>query len=839
MPVDHDTDLDLTLTGKPRKRLTQSCDRCKIKKRRCSGTQPCSNCSHANARCTMLIEQKKRGPKRPSSAAAALVPSSSSSSARTPSVAAVAASARPRREPRRRRRIPSPESSIADDDDDDDGDDEEQEEEQEEADEEGEEEQHEESNDSINITTPADSMFSDERFFSDDTDDEYSPRNATAVTPLEFYEPLQDDSIFSLLTSAEASTDSFFSDLGILDSPALVGNDIPAASAASAAATRSRTASSSCSSSGLDLLSMNGFPQEFHLHLINCFFTFFAPVNPIVHELSFFDALAAVGERGNNNNNNDNNAPLSPRLSPALLYAVCSIGALYSTRPEVEAMGGRLRASADLGAKAETLLRKGADVVARCLLDIRTFGSTVNGEGTMALFPEAWRIAQKTQLGFEAPCETIFSVINAAPYSSQQDSLWQQDWPEFHSSIQKKHAWWGIFTMDTFAGLTTGYDLAIDESLYMASLLNAESLIRVSPHCLAAERHALEHEHDFGGGSRLAAVSQQQQQQQLPQLGAAVQVDLTALLGGFPKQTVFGPAAAQVPGVPGPVTADHIFTPLPAVHPHIRVAIFLRKILRSTALAAPSTAFVLALHAKLMQLCASFSPQAQQYLAFDQPVIPHGTERVPTGIVHTVLMVFACLSLLHQAAVDDPVPRHDVNGTAMSSGDICVAVYRRLNVLLEDIYASRFVAHSTNTTFATVTAPPPPPETVASPFTAALIAIPAVPLLASASRAPALLFPTLTHVPCLEQTILPTLDEMSMVWPRASRYAAGLRGWAEVVKERGVALAQQQQLQQQQQQIPLGGGGGGGRGINADAIAAAAAVYSGRGTPSEYYGFDI
>ncbi|KAJ1343779.1 hypothetical protein BSLG_001671 [Batrachochytrium salamandrivorans] len=47
-----------------RKRQTQSCDRCKSKKRRCDGDFPCSNCLKANAECTMLIEQKKRGPKR-------------------------------------------------------------------------------------------------------------------------------------------------------------------------------------------------------------------------------------------------------------------------------------------------------------------------------------------------------------------------------------------------------------------------------------------------------------------------------------------------------------------------------------------------------------------------------------------------------------------------------------------------------------------------------------------------------------------------------------------------------------------------------------------------------
>ncbi|KAI8849106.1 hypothetical protein BC829DRAFT_417052 [Chytridium lagenaria] len=47
-----------------RKRQTQSCDRCREKKRRCDGLRPCANCTKANAVCTMLVEPKKRGPKR-------------------------------------------------------------------------------------------------------------------------------------------------------------------------------------------------------------------------------------------------------------------------------------------------------------------------------------------------------------------------------------------------------------------------------------------------------------------------------------------------------------------------------------------------------------------------------------------------------------------------------------------------------------------------------------------------------------------------------------------------------------------------------------------------------
>ncbi|KAJ3108273.1 hypothetical protein HDU97_001807 [Phlyctochytrium planicorne] len=48
-----------------RKRQTQSCDRCREKKRRCDALRPsCTNCLKADAVCTMLVEPKKRGPKR-------------------------------------------------------------------------------------------------------------------------------------------------------------------------------------------------------------------------------------------------------------------------------------------------------------------------------------------------------------------------------------------------------------------------------------------------------------------------------------------------------------------------------------------------------------------------------------------------------------------------------------------------------------------------------------------------------------------------------------------------------------------------------------------------------
>lgn len=49
---------------KKRTRAKRSCDFCRKKKTRCDSevNQPCTKCKLANADCTFLVEQKKRGP---------------------------------------------------------------------------------------------------------------------------------------------------------------------------------------------------------------------------------------------------------------------------------------------------------------------------------------------------------------------------------------------------------------------------------------------------------------------------------------------------------------------------------------------------------------------------------------------------------------------------------------------------------------------------------------------------------------------------------------------------------------------------------------------------------
>lgn len=69
-----------------RQRQTQSCDRCRIRKRKCDALPVCSNCVKAGAPCKRLSIQQKRGPKRfKSSVPISLTAQTSSSSTGTSS----------------------------------------------------------------------------------------------------------------------------------------------------------------------------------------------------------------------------------------------------------------------------------------------------------------------------------------------------------------------------------------------------------------------------------------------------------------------------------------------------------------------------------------------------------------------------------------------------------------------------------------------------------------------------------------------------------------------------------------------------------------------------------
>jgi hypothetical protein len=64
-PATHYTVTQTTeIQRKKRVRAKRSCDYCRKKKTRCDSevNQPCTKCKRANADCTFLVEQKKRGP---------------------------------------------------------------------------------------------------------------------------------------------------------------------------------------------------------------------------------------------------------------------------------------------------------------------------------------------------------------------------------------------------------------------------------------------------------------------------------------------------------------------------------------------------------------------------------------------------------------------------------------------------------------------------------------------------------------------------------------------------------------------------------------------------------
>ncbi|KAI8815966.1 uncharacterized protein EV422DRAFT_510203 [Fimicolochytrium jonesii] len=605
-------------------------------------------------------------------------------------------------------------------------------------------------------------------------------------------------------------------------------------------------------------------PDGFHLHILNLYFTYFHPTFPIIHEAAFFASLVAkpkppplsdAGERsqqgtpsdeasmvdtqeedgwrgyvgsfdGDDSNLGTNHPPEGHgAVSEALLNAVYAIGILFSAHPCLQVLGGRIKAGERFIRRARDALHKGSDVVARCLIDLCTFGCTVNTGGEMELFPGTWRIAQKQQIAVEQPCGTLYHVLNGRP--AQTDGM-------VASREERKRVWWGLFFLDTYTSLCTGYDFQIDEGRYMESLLDPHSLCRSVPHPLAAEKGILESRYCVTTPGR--GADNQVEPYPTPENPGFEDWRLAIL--GTPTDTIFdhssgtasssptSPADSEIQKSTQQANASFAMSQM-SVQPHIRLSIFLRKMLRiMTRPPQSASEQVSPLHLKLMQLANSLPADIRPYvyLAGSPPVIEPGRLSSPVS-VHTLLLFLASLSLVHHPHIADGRVVHDIMGpldrgeiptdpriTTMTSLDICLAVYARINQIVESIYADR--RRSTGATSPAPTTPtapsastppiPPPPQIVALPFTAVLLAVPAIPVLSSrhgallsstaAKKSPpvsntASQSPSQPPPPTLEQILLPALDDIATVWPRASCYAAALRGWAEVVRERGVAVS--------------------------------------------------
>ncbi|KAJ3183132.1 hypothetical protein HDU87_007555 [Geranomyces variabilis] len=529
-----------------------------------------------------------------------------------------------------------------------------------------------------------------------------------------------------------------------------------------------------------------GLPAQLHLHLhfVSLYFTYFHPTLPIVDERGLLAALLSPSAQ----------AHIAPP-SLALVNAVYSIGVLYSARRDALAvLGGRHRASAEFARASRAALQVGGDLVARCLLDVRTFGCALeNEDNDWELFASAWRIAQKLQLGYDQKVESLFAVING-PRNVASDA----NRPELVTKSERKRAWWGLFTVDTFVSLSTGFDLSIDEALYTASLLDTDSFVTAESHSLAGEKVEAEGRCANSQPGRAEYNSVRlSTNQAVPSLGASPapvydEANWASILGGYPEDSIFGPgsqtplsslqACLEAPAHP----LRHLFTSLSSIHSHIRISIFFRKVMR-TVRSSPIPGQIASLHAKTMQLIYSFPPVVQRYLHFANVAGPSRTDAAPpiaTICVHTILMFCATVSMIHQSGTSDLTTTHRVgapenggsSGAYMTSVAICAAVYRLASNLIQDIYTSR-----------PTPVPRPPHELVSSPFAATLITAIAVPLLATRTHAMALasaIGEGGKALPALDEAILPALEDMAAVWPRAASYARQLRGWIQVVRMR-------------------------------------------------------
>ncbi|KAJ3151251.1 hypothetical protein HDU89_002090 [Geranomyces variabilis] len=825
-------DSEKTLTGKRRKRLTQSCDRCKQKKRRCDGAHPCITCVNAKEECTMIIAQKKRGPKRGGGSASNFEhggPSGAITATGTllGSLATASDTLLPSDWNRRRDSLVSSSYYTTDEYSDDQGDYQDYGHDSKQR-----EYMVEHSRSSASHHLPAVAHGGPSIMPS------YSS-SQTAPPAVGYFAPANradESSMYTDVPGARPGHHRPAPDNLRMHSAAYswaaesVSGPAASASAMSAPgwptqmpansayttddrymkrlATMSITASAAAGPYNLNVpppMPLQppspchrppqpqlyprpaDLPAELHLHLhfVSLYFTYFHPTLPIVDERGLLAALLSPSAQTH----------IAPP-SLALVNAVYSIGVLYSGRRDaMAALGGRHRASTEFARASRAALQVGGDLVARCLLDMRTFGCALeNEDNDWELFASAWRIAQKMQLGYDKKVDSLFAVINGPRNVASDASR-----PELVTKSERKRAWWGLFTVDTFVSLSTGFDLSIDEALYTASLLDTESFVVAEAHSLAGEKAELERRYANSqpGSAEYNSVrlSANQAVRSTTASPATIydEASWASILGEYPKDSIFGPdcqtpissmhACLQAP--PDPLR--HLFTPLASIHSHIRISIFLRKVMRSVR-SPPIPGQIASLHAKTMQLVYSFPPVVQRYLHFANIVGPTRTDAAPpiaTICVHTLLMFLATVSMIHQSGTSDLTTTHPVGvpensggsgGAHMTSVAICAAIYRLANNLIQDIYTSR-----------PTPVPRPPHELVSSPFAATLLTAIAAPLLATRTHAAALasaMGEGGKALPALEEAVLPALEDMATVWPRAASYARQLRVWIQVVRMR-------------------------------------------------------
>lgn len=729
-----------------RRRLTQSCDRCKAKKRRCDGAHPCSNCNKARALCTKLIEQKKRGPKKGSVCHLSIdtreIPASSvdqtSSLLDLPSTVC---------------------NDISD-------------------------LQQQSSHDDslLSATSPL-------------TGGLFAPLDDSAgasmpLTPLStITTPINGIDFFSLSVVSEPTaapakeSGKLFDALGISmddwSSPAhMQSYSAPSTTASASVAPTYPWAPLKPSKEWAmpfampfdkplstppvpKMLPLNlsnpllpTLPTDFYLHLVSLFFTYFHPTFPVLHEASFLERLIPINMHSN-----------------ALLNIIYAIGVNYSKHPGLDEAGRNtarifIETAEEELSKVERNPRAGKvgddtqqfdDCIAQMLLDIWKFGCARHRGGDWDYLPQSYRMVQKLRLPYKAPSEDIYTLFNGrTPLACIRGN-----------EKERKKAWFGIFVLDTMAAFTTGWDPLIDENRYLDTLADTETLSISSPPALAVERAALGMKTDAAPEPQLAPSSTRWH----------------AFMTGFPGSTLFGPASdftsiQYLRSSIGKYQVDHLLSPAGDTVHLVQLCIILRKIMRLTR--QPNHTPIEAIHNELLNWknALPYHMKVLDRLGVPAQYSVVGKSRCAPMTVKTSLLFLASISLLHRNGIHSAQPVYLLDSSNKSSLEICLWAYEHQQRLLRHIYSSCSSASPGELQA-------PPSELVSTPFIQSILLLPAVTLLSTEYADQLVGNHPIPDIESVEDVLLPVLDDLSRVWSRASEYGACLRGLVEVVRERG------------------------------------------------------
>ncbi|KAJ3055409.1 hypothetical protein HK097_010610 [Rhizophlyctis rosea] len=216
---------------------------------------------------------------------------------------------------------------------------------------------------------------------------------------------------------------------------------------------------------GLTIPELPNLLPDFYLHLISLFFTYFHPTLPLIHERTFFENLVPV------NNHH-----------PMLLNAMYAIGCLYSRHPQLyqAPFGSPQKASEYFATRAVNVVPLGqmssgkkssqsveslSTCVATLLLAVGDFGARKQGR-TWTHAASGCRVAQKFDLAYDKTTDDFFSLFNGTKRQEVYGT------PE-----ERKRAWWGALLVDSFSNLSTGLPMLISESDYANTMLHSDASV--------------------------------------------------------------------------------------------------------------------------------------------------------------------------------------------------------------------------------------------------------------------------------------------------------------------------------------------------------------------------